>query len=76
MISTACLAHNLVHACTPYMYMQFDTHPLGTVNLLLSDDFADEAFSATDLPYCSGKVPCQYLDPWDLNWPRGIYTFT
>jgi hypothetical protein len=53
--------------------LQFDTHPLGTVNLLLSDDFADEGFSSADLPYCKGKVPCQYLDPWDLNWPRGKY---
>ncbi len=50
---------------------QFDTHPLGTVNLMLSDDFANEGFSSTDLPYCKGAVRCQYLDPWGLNWPRG-----
>ena len=54
--------------------LQFDTHPLGTVNLMLSDDFADEGFYSTDLPYCKGDVQCQYLDPWDLNWPRGMFT--
>lgn len=53
-------------------HLQFDTHPLGTVNLMISDDFAKESFSAGDLPYCKGEIPCQYLDPWDLNWPRGL----
>lgn len=50
---------------------QFDTNPHGTIKLLLSDDFADETFRATDLPYCKGNISCKYLDPWELNWPLG-----
>ena len=59
-----------VHLCVSCP--QFDTHPLGTVNLMLSDDFANEGFTVSNLSYCKGDVPCQYLDPWDLNWPRGM----
>lgn len=56
----------------PPSLLQFDTNPHGTIKLILSDDFADEAFLAEkDLPYCKGPTPCQYLDPWDLNWPSG-----
>ena len=51
---------------------QFDTNPQGTIKLLLSDDFSDEAFNVADLPYCKGNISCKYLDPWDLNWPLGI----
>lgn len=50
---------------------QFDTKPQGTVKLMLSDNFANESFDPSTLPYCKGEVPCQYLDPWDLNWPVG-----
>lgn len=55
---------------SPSMH-QFDTKPQGTVKLMLSDDFANETFDPSKLPYCQGKVACQYLDPWDLNWPIG-----
>ena len=56
-----------------FCLLQFDTHPHGTVRLMLSDDFANKTFSTHDLPYCNGSVPCEYLDPWDLNWPIGEY---
>ena len=51
--------------------MQLDTHPHGTIKLILSDDFSNTSFQAGDLEYCQGKVPCKFLDPWDLNWPSG-----
>ena len=55
----------------PSSVHQFDTKPQGTVKLMLSDDFANKTFDPSKLPYCQGKVPCQYVDPWDLNWPIG-----
>ena len=51
--------------------LQFDTNPQGTIKLVLSDDFANSSMQAKDLSYCQGKTPCQFLDPWDLNWPSG-----
>lgn len=35
---------------------------------MISDDFANESFDPTLLPYCN-NVTCQYKDPQELNWP-------